>query len=756
MSKIRIYLWACAFFSIALSAATAAEQTLEKREPPTTKDEALSRLMEGLLREKSPLPLNTPSPSTPTATEATAKKAEHQDLEANTFRSQASQSPSKESAVRETEHQNLKADTPPSQDSQSPPAIAVGIIVRFKSPEIQALARDNLPPPPEAVAGLEAALGEKLVFERATVNEAYVFSFLVPKEGEEAIAAFLQPAKELPSIDWIEANKRVQPQSSSVKPESLSVQTQSISNDPDFSRQWNMMGAPGGIDAVHAWDITHGSPATIVAVVDTGVRPHPEFADRLLPGYDFISDPRIANDGDGRDSDASDPGDWTEAGECYNYFNPSSWHGTHVTGIIAASGEDGHGIAGVNWRTRVLPVRVLGKCGGTDDDIVAGMMWAAGIHVPGVPDNPNPAQVINLSLGGPGDSCPSQYHQAIQKIVTRGVLVVVAAGNDSSEDFYSVPANCFDVFSVVATNPSGELPAYTNKHIFTVSTAISAPGGDMKWVDGIGYTHKEDGIFSTINLGPKKPQGDDYAWDEGTSMAAPHVSGIASLVLAVNPNLSGVELQPLLRFASRPFSKGSDCDYYLSSICGSGIADAYRSVKFAEVLKNYRLVYEFANYISNHYMLTASKEQVAALYEGGRGLEGWYNTKEYFYAWSGPEEGAVPVCRFYTLGANSHFYTANAEDCALLKGLNPDNVYANDQWTYEDIAFYAKLPTNGVCPADSAPIYRVYNNRWMYNDSNHRFVSSDSLRQIMLDKGWVDEGVAFCVGFVDHSLTFLQ
>jgi serine protease len=730
MSKIRIYLWACAFFSIALSAATAAEQTLEKREPPTTKDEALSRLMEGLLREKSPLPLNL-NPSTPPAPTA------------------------KEATVERAEHQNLEADTSPSQAPQSPPAIAVGIIVRFKSPEIQALARDNLPPPPEMVAELETALGEKLIFERATVNEAYVFSFLAPKEGEEAIAAFLQPAKELPAIDWIEANRRVL-QSSSVKPESLPIQIQSSSNDPDFNLQWNMMGAPGGIDAVHAWDITHGSPDTIVAVVDTGVRPHPEFADRLLPGYDFISDSRYANDGDGRDSDASDPGDWHDANECGDGIQqPSSWHGTHVTGIIAASGDDGHGIAGVNWRTRILPVRVLGKCGGTDDDIVAGMMWAAGIHVPGVPDNPNPAQVINLSLGGPGNSCPSQYHQAIQKIVSLGVLVVVAAGNDSIEDFYSVPANCFDVFSVVATNPLGELPAYTNKHIFNVSSAISAPGGDMKCIKGIGCTHKEDGIFSTFNLGSKEPQGDDYYWDQGTSMAAPHVSGIASLVLAVNPNLSGIELQPLLRFASRPFSKGSDCDYYMS-ICGSGITDAYRSVKFAEVLKNYYLVYEFRNVNSNHYLLTASKEQVAALYEGGKGLENWYNTKEYFYAWSGPEEGTVPVCRFYTLGANSHFYTANAEDCAFLKTLNPDNVYADDQWTYEDIAFYAKLPTNGSCPADSDPIYRVYNNRWMYNDSNHRFVNSDSMRQMMLDKGWVDEGVAFCVAFVDPNLTFLQ
>ncbi|ADJ27952.1 S8 family serine peptidase [Nitrosococcus watsonii] len=742
MFKIRIYLGACIFFSLILSTTIATEQSLEKKGPSASKNEALSRLMEKLLREKSPLPLNLNiNHDTSTGNEAT---------------------------VKSTEHTDSRADTPSSQAPQLPPAIAVGVIVRFKSPEIQALARDNLPPPPEMVAELEAALGEKLIFERATVNEAYVFSFLAPKEGKEAIDAFLQPARELPSIDWIEANQRVQMQSSSVRAQPSIAQAQSFSNDPNFGDQWNMMseseGVIGGIDAVHAWDITHGSPDTIVAVVDTGVLSHPEFADRLLPGYDFVSNPFHANDGDGRDSDASDPGDWVNKGECSrNHDEPSSWHGTHVAGIIAASGDDGYGIAGVNWKTRILPVRVLGTCNGTDGDIIEGMMWAAGLPVPGVPDNPNPAQVINLSVGGPGLSCPFSYSQAIDKIVSRGVSIIVAAGNkgfreDNSNALYSVPANCFDVFVVVATNPSGEPAGYTYKQPFyNISTAISAPGGDMgEWIEGIGYTHKEDGILSTIGLGAKEPQGYDYQWYHGTSMAAPHVSGIASLVLAVNPNLSGIELYPLLRFASRPFSEGGSCDDYGTSMCGSGIADAYRSVEFAEVLKNYRLVYEFSNVISDHYMLTASKEDVALLYQGGEGLEGWYNTRKYSYAWSGPEEGAVPVCRFYTLGANSHFYTANAEDCAYLKTLNPDNIYADDKWTYEDIAFYAKLPTNGICPADSAPIYRVYNNRWMYNDSNHRFVSSDSMRRVMLDKGWVDEGVAFCAAFVQDSLTFLD
>jgi serine protease len=226
-------------------------------------------------------------------------------------------------------------------------------------------------------------------------------------------------------------------------------------------------------------------------------------------------------------------------------------------------------------------------------------------------------------------------------------------------------------------------------------------------------------------------------------MAAPHVSGIASLMLAVNPKLSGLELFFLLKYASSPFPPGSICANY--RICGVGIADAYLSVIMATFFSNYQFVYEFHNTGTNHYMLTGSKEDAAALYKGGEGLEGWIDTLKYFYAWSGPEEGAVPVCRFYTLGANSHFYTANAEDCAFLRGLNPDNVYAYDKWTYEDIAFYAKLPINGICPADTRAIYRLYNGRAEQNDSNHRFVSSRREYVDMKSKGWIGENVAFCV-----------
>ncbi|QBQ53072.1 S8 family serine peptidase [Nitrosococcus wardiae] len=698
VSKIGMYVWAWTFLGLVLCAHSVAGEILEER-PAKLSASILSPLIEGLLLEKTTLPF-TLNQRVSTAREAVAKQAEYQSSESNRFRLEP---------------------TPP------PAVIVEGIIVRFKSPQIQALARANLPPPKEVIAELESALGEALVFHGAMVNEAHVFRFLAPKESE-TVFSLLQRVERFSGIEWIEADTR--------------MEAQSLSNDPFFHHQWNLEGEKegflGGIEAIRAWEITRGSADTIVAVVDSGIRPHPEFAARLLPGYDFVSEPGSANDGDGMDSDATDPGNWRVEGECGGQAaRDSSWHGTHVAGIIAARGDNGFGMAGVDWHTRILPVRVLGRCGGTASDIANGMAWAAGLPVPGAPPNLHPAQVINLSLGGNGP-CPRSHQEIINKILGKGVLVVVAAGNKSDDIRYYYPANCEGVLTVIATNHKGELASYTNLD-FT-GAGIAAPGGDISW-----YGHLEAGILSTMDNGAATPQGFDYAWSEGTSMAAPHISGIASLMLSVNPHLVGAELNAVLQFASKPFPAGNACATY--GFCGIGIADGHGSVVLANVLNRYRLVYEFYNVDLNHYFLTGSKEDAAIVNQGGAG-PGWYDTQRYFYAWSGPEEGALPVCRFYTQGANSHFYTANWEDCAYLRSLNPDNVLAPDQWTYEGIAFYAKLPTDGVCPGDSAPIYQVYNNRWMHNDSNHRFVSSLREYGAMISRGWVGEGIAFCAASV--------
>ena len=223
-------------------------------------------------------------------------------------------------------------------------------------------------------------------------------------------------------------------------------------------------GEVSSIDAQQAWDITQGSPAIVVAVLDTGVRmDHPDLAGKLLRGYDFVSEDgtnnfATANDGDGRDADPSDPGDWVTAdevgpggpfeGEDCEGDSDSSWHGTHTSALVAAATNEGAGMAGVGRNVRVLPVRVLGKCGGFTSDVVAGMYWAAGLAIPGspstlgtAPTNPNPARVLNLSLGSSATTCSNLYQQAVTAVTNAGASVVVSAGNGLGTAV-GQPANC--------------------------------------------------------------------------------------------------------------------------------------------------------------------------------------------------------------------------------------------------------------------------------------------------------------------------
>ena len=176
-------------------------------------------------------------------------------------------------------------------------------------------------------------------------------------------------------------------------------------NDTRYNEQWHYFEAAGGINAPPAWDKSTGA-GVVTAVIDTGYRPHADLAGNILPGYDFISDTFVANDGNGRDSDASDPGDWINAGECGPgdpaAFESSSWHGTHVAGTIAALTNNASGVAGIAFNAKVVPARVLGKCGGYTSDIADAIVWTSGGSVSGVPANANPAKVLNISLGGGG------------------------------------------------------------------------------------------------------------------------------------------------------------------------------------------------------------------------------------------------------------------------------------------------------------------------------------------------------------------
>jgi serine protease len=376
-------------------------------------------------------------------------------------------------------------------------------------------------------------------------------------------------------------------------------------NDPRYAdgSQWNLKSPSppdniaGGANLPGAWDITTGSSSIVVAVIDTGLRPHEDIdtnildgTGRVVSGYDFVSPDVItsgthagiyyftANDGNGRDTDPSDPGDWITAAEAngtaaYGVFNGctqenSSWHGTHVAGIIGATGNNGKGIAGINWNSKILPVRVLGKCGGWDSDIIDGMNWATGLPVPGVSANTNPAKVINLSLGGSGP-CGTTYQTAINNITAAGASVVVAAGNSTDNAADYSPANCTGVISVAATNRSGGQASYSN---YGTIVKIAAPGGD-------GAT--TDRVLSTLNTGTTtpvaSPAGDTYAYYRGTSMAAPHVTGIISLMLSANPTLTPAQILTAIQSTARTFPTGTALDC-TTSTCGSGIIDAAAAV----------------------------------------------------------------------------------------------------------------------------------------------------------------------------------
>ncbi len=331
-------------------------------------------------------------------------------------------------------------------------------------------------------------------------------------------------------------------------------------NDPRYTEQWHYYEATGGLRLPAAWDSSTGAGVR-VAVIDTGYRPHADLSGQILAGYDFISDTAVANDGNGRDSDASDPGDWVSASECYagNPASGSSWHGTHVAGTIAAATNNGVGVAGVAFGAKIVPVRVLGKCGGYTSDIADAIVWSSGGTVSGVPNIAARAQVINMSLGG-GGACDTTTQNAINSARSRGTVVIVAAGNENQNASNSNPANCSGVVTVAATTRAGGKASYSN---YGTVVDVAAPGG------GTGGS-----ILSTLNSGTSSPGSDTYAGYQGTSMATPHVAGVAALMLAKNAALTPDQIESKLKSTARAFP--ATC-----SGCGTGIVDAAAAVASA-------------------------------------------------------------------------------------------------------------------------------------------------------------------------------
>jgi serine protease len=356
-------------------------------------------------------------------------------------------------------------------------------------------------------------------------------------------------------------------------PKATLEQPQLVPNDPLYAQyQWHLSSATGGINSPAAWDVSKGD-GVVVAVLDTGILPnHPDVAVNLLQGYDFISDAETSRrPTDARVPGALDYGDWVENdNECYagSLAEDSSWHGSHVAGTVAEATNNGVGMAGVAPNATVLPVRVLGKCGGYLSDIADAITWASGGTVAGVPANANPAEVINMSLGGSG-TCDTLYQDAINGAVARGTTVVVAAGNSAGNAANFRPASCANVIAVGATRITGGIAYYSN---YGAAVDLSGPGGGgsvdgnpggFVWQNGYtGATTPTSGNYTYMGMG-------------GTSMASPHVAAVAALVqsaviAAGNAPLTPAALESLLKQTARPFPVSIPT----STPIGTGIVDA--------------------------------------------------------------------------------------------------------------------------------------------------------------------------------------
>jgi serine protease len=346
------------------------------------------------------------------------------------------------------------------------------------------------------------------------------------------------------------------------QPDYIKQRLEVVPNDPYFSQlQWEYTHPVGGIAATTAWDTSQGEGA-VVAVLDTGYADHSDLNANLVPGYDFIVDEQVAGDGDGRDADPHDPGDWAGG-------YASSWHGTHVAGTVAAVTNNGIGLAGVAYKAKVQPVRVLGHGGGYTSDIADAIVWASGGSVDSVPANATPAEVLNLSLGGDGSCSQDPVTQAaIDGAISRGVTVVVAAGNSNDDAAYHSPASCKGVVTVGANGIDGAKSWFSN---YGATVTLAAPGGNAT----SGSDPDDRWIWSLGNSGAEGPEGEALIGMIGTSQATPHVAAVVALmqsaaVAAGKPVLTPAQVKRILRGTARPFAVTPP----ISTPMGAGILDA--------------------------------------------------------------------------------------------------------------------------------------------------------------------------------------
>ncbi|MFZ3492669.1 S8 family peptidase [Streptomyces sp. 5.8] len=446
----------------------------------------------------------------------------------------------------------------PAPGSQLPaagaPAAAApveNLIVGYKSSAAEA-GSNSAAAADVAAKGKKAS--KKATFERRLGTGAALVTLGAPADAAAVMAQFRAD----PDVAYVEADSRAY---------ALAV----TPNDTEYARQWDLFEPAAGMNVPAAWDTTTGSGVT-VAVIDTGYVAHSDLAANVVAGYDFIASSTAARDGNGRDNNPADQGDWSAAGECGtgSKASDSSWHGTHVAGTIAAATSNSKGIAGIAYGAKIQPVRVLGKCGGATSDIVDAITWASGGTVSGIPANATPAKVINMSLGGSG-ACTATYQNAINAAVGRGTTVVVAAGNSNSDAAGFSPASCNNVINVAASNRTGDRSFYSN---YGAIIDVAAPGGETRRAtDTPGtITTPENGIWSTLNTGATTPGAENYEPYQGTSMAAPHVAGLAALLKSANSALTPAQIESAIKANTRPLA--GTC----TGGCGTGLADAAATV----------------------------------------------------------------------------------------------------------------------------------------------------------------------------------
>ena len=572
---------------------------------------------------------------------------------------------------------------------------------------------------------LGARAGASLSVVRS-IGDVWVLQLAQPVRGD-TLAALAAQVQEDPAVRFADPVLR--------------RYAKAIPNDPLYGNQWALWDPVGGVNAAAAWDLQTGSAGVVVGVIDTGTLPHSELAGRVLAGYDFISDPAEARDGDARDPNPRDEGSWNDAGDCGGApAEPSVWHGIHVSGIIAADTNNGAGISGMDWGATILPVRTLGKCGGTDEDVFEGLVWASGGGISGVPLNFNPARVINMSLGGPG-GCPQAVQQAIDAALALGSVVVVAAGNETDNTENYAPSGCSGVITVGASNRNGDRAFYSN---FGQRVDISAPGGDLA---ADGSFDPNLAILSLWNTGTTTPADDAYAFAMGTSMAAPYVTGTVSLMLARNPTLTPGSVLSILQGSAREFPTGTTCS--LGNLCGVGLLDA--GLALASTPSGGTgpagtiTIVEYYDAARDHYLITGDAYETASLDTDLS--HKFVRTGLIFYAYADPFTspfGSAGVCRFRAASPmiDSYFFSADPAQC------NYVSAYASATWVLQSgAAFYIPVPDSaGACPGGTIPVYRFDNNR---QDFNQRHTINPSVKRAMLNRAWAPDGagprgVAFC------------